>query len=228
MLPIILDNRMSLIARCVRENAVLADVGTDHGKLPVYLAQIGQIKRAVACDINEMPLHKAVNNIKKNGVESIVDTFLTNGLIGVEKYGPTDVVIAGMGGELIEQILREQTIDKQNVRYILQPMTREDSLRKYLCMNGYSIIDEHLVFEGKLYQIICAEYTGQNSVLTPAEALVGRINIQKKEPLLFELCEKIIKREKTKIAGKLSAGLDASSDVECLNMIIEICENKGE
>lgn len=224
MNKIILDERMERIAGCVPEGSILADIGTDHGKLPVYLAQVGKIKKAVAADINKMPLQKAVNNIKKYGLEDVIDTYLTDGLKGIEAFSPDCVVIAGMGGELIEQILEEGTIKKENVRFILQPMTKEDSLRKYLCSHGYTITDEHIVKEGKLYQIICAEFKGLNTTMTEAEYLLGKINVEKNEDILGELIEKVTDRISVKLKGKLQAGLDVAEESSCLKEITEIKE----
>ena len=224
MSEIVLDNRMSCIAECVPEGAVVADIGTDHGKLPVYLAQIGKIKRAVAADINSMPLQKAVNNIKKHGLDSVIDTYLTDGLKGIEVFSPDCVVIAGMGGELIEQILSESTVKKTGIKYILQPMTKEDSLRRYLCENGYVIYDEHIVKEGKLYQIICAEYSGGSVVLTEAEYFLGKKNIEKNCDILVELIEKVTNRINVKLKGKLEAMLDVSWEVKILGELTEIKE----
>lgn len=220
-----LDLRMACIAECVPEGAILADIGTDHGKLPVYLAQIGKIKKAVAADINEMPLQKAVNNIKKYGLEDVIDTYLTDGLKGIEAFSPDCVVIAGMGGELIEQILEEGTIKKENVRFILQPMTKEDSLRKYLCSHCYTITDEHIVKEGKLYQIICAEYDGKVHEIGEAESYIGEINIRKENQLLGELIEKVIDRTTVKITGKLKANLDVTGEVDVLKRLSDIKED---
>ncbi|MBE6671577.1 MAG: SAM-dependent methyltransferase [Ruminococcaceae bacterium] len=225
MANIVLDNRMTCIAECVRRGAVLADIGTDHGKLPVYLAQTGRISRAVAADINDMPLKKAESNIEKHGLSAVIDTCLTDGLVGIEKYSPTDVVIAGMGGELIENILEKATIDKNGVKFILQPMTKEDSLRQYLCENGYEIIDEYIVKEGKIYQIICAVYNGMITKMESSEYLLGRINIEKRCDLLGELLEKVIKRTKAKLDGKASAGIEAEDEKKCLDELIKISEN---
>ena len=219
-----LDSRMMRIADCVTRGGILADIGTDHGKLPVYLAKEGVIKSGVASDINAKPLEKARNNIIQNGLEDKLDTCLTDGLKGVERFMPTDVVIAGMGGELISKILEESTVDKNGVRFILQPMTKEDTLRTYLCSNGYLIYDEHLVEEGKLYQIICAEYTGQQSNLTQAEALLGKINIERGGQLLEKLANKVIKRLKTRISGKKTAGLDFTEEEDVLRTVVGIKE----
>ncbi len=224
MSNIIIDSRMKCIADCVRQDAVLADIGTDHGKLPIYLIQTGKIKKAVAADINEMPLQKAQSNIEKYGLGGFIDTYLTDGLVGIEKFSPSDVVIAGMGGELIAQILDNQTIEKTNVKYILQPMTKEDELRIWLCKNGYEIVDEKLVKENKLYQVICARFTGKTSEMTQAEYLIGRINIEKKEEFLDELLSKVILRMNTKIIGKQKAMLDTSEDRKCLEELVAIKE----
>lgn len=224
---IIIDKRMECIANCVRNEAILADIGTDHGKLPIYLVQTGKIKKAIAADINEMPLQKAKDNIRKYGLDSFIDTYLTDGLCGIEKFSPTDVVIAGMGGELIMQILSMQTIEKNGVKYILQPMTKEDSLREYLCENGYMIVDEYLVKENKVYQIICAEYCGKNQEMTDAEYLLGRINIEKKEAYFDELLLKVIERIKVKIAGRQKAGLDVVQENKCLEQLLDIKEKSN-
>ena len=225
MANIILDKRMKCIVDCVFENAILADIGTDHGKLPIYLAKIGKIKRAVASDINEMPLAKAVTNIKKYGLEDVIDTYLTDGLKGIEKFSPDCVVIAGMGGELIEQILSNSTLEKNNVKFILQPMTKEESLRRYLCKNGFKITDEYIVKEGKLYQIICSEYTGEKYEMSDVEYMLGKINIEKKEELLEELLDKVIRRVKTKIEGKESAHIEVCSEKEIFSDLLKIRED---
>lgn len=227
MLNITLDSRMGKIAECVRIGAILADIGTDHGKLPIYLAQTNKIKKAVACDINEMPLSKAETNIKKYMLESKIDTFLTNGLIGVEKYSPTDVVIAGMGGELIAEILENSTVERTNIKYILQPMTKEEVLRKYLYEKGYSITDEYLVEEGKLYQIICAEYTGVKTIKSDAVYLLGEKNIEKSDKLLNRLIEKVEKRLESKISGMQKAELNYGKFQECLTEIHIIKEKNN-
>ena len=221
---IVIDNRIRCIADCVRNGAVLADIGTDHGKLPIYLAQTQKIKHAVAVDINEMPLLKAKNNIKKYGLDLVIDTYLTDGLRGVEVFCPTDIVIAGMGGELIEDILNKQTTDRKNVRYILQPMTKEECLRKFLCNNGYSIFDEYIVKEQRLYQVICAEYTGKNTEMSAAEYILGRKNIEKNDICFRELLEKTIEKTIRIMHGRQTAYLDIKCEEDLIHELITIRE----
>ena len=224
-MEIVLDSRMKKIADCVRCGGVLADIGTDHGKLPIYLAQKGIVKRAVASDINSMPLQRADNNIKKYGMQDRIDTFLTDGLRGVEDFGPTDVVIAGMGGELIEQILSASEKIARCVKLILQPMTKEETLRKYLCENGYSITEEYIVRSGKLYQIICAEYTGKITDMTQVELVLGKVNLAKKEELLADLAEREIRKIEKVLAGKEKAGIDSDNERKLLKDLLKVRED---
>ncbi len=222
MTPITLDKRMKAVANCVREGAVIADIGTDHGKLPIYLVQTGRAKRAIASDINRLPLEKAKGNIEKYGLNEKIDTILTDGLSGIERFSPTDVVIAGMGGEMIADILENSTVKKEGVRFVLQPMTKEGTLREYLTNNGYLIYDENIVKERKIYQIICAEYTGEKYILTPAEILLGRKNIEKEDELFGEFAQRVIEITRGKIEGKKRAGLNIDEEMKTLFELEEI------
>ena len=97
--------RLLCAASMVRKGAVVADVGTDHAYLPVYLVLAGIAERAVASDINAGPLSRAEANIRKFSLSSQINTRLTPGLTGIEEFAPTDILISGMGGELIDSIL---------------------------------------------------------------------------------------------------------------------------
>lgn len=131
-----LTERLAMAASFVRDNAFVADIGTDHAKLPIYLVQTGKAARCIACDINKMPLERARTNINEYGLDDKIELLLTNGLQGVESYGVTDVIIAGMGGELIQEILKNSKVKKHGTRFILQPMTKESELRRWLYDNG--------------------------------------------------------------------------------------------
>ena len=102
-MPVHLDQRLLTVARLVRQGAYLADIGTDHGYLPVYLVQTGRISRAIAADINENPLKQAVSAISAHGLDRQIKTVLSDGLKQVDDH-VEDIVIAGMGGELIGSI----------------------------------------------------------------------------------------------------------------------------
>ncbi len=157
-----LDNRLSLCAGFVRENTRLADVGTDHAYLPVGLAAEGKILSAVACDVRTGPLENAKTNILRFGVEDIVKTVLSDGLDEVSPDEAFDIVMAGMGGELIVKIIsRTQWLYDKSRRLILQPMTRAGTLRLFLYENGFSIKEEKACVSGrKCYSVMMCEYDG--------------------------------------------------------------------
>lgn len=138
----------------------MADIGTDHGLVPIFLIENKIVDYAIAADISKPSLQKAIDLAKEKNIE--LDARLGNGL---EVLNPEDgietVVIAGMGGVLIGEILSASEISK-NVRLILQPMQGARELRKYLFENGYEIIDEDVVFEDDRYfEIIVVEYDGK-------------------------------------------------------------------
>mgnify|MGYP003301554816 CR=1 FL=1 len=101
-----LDARLLAVASLVREGAYLADVGTDHAYLPIVLVLEGVSKKAVASDINEGPYLRALSNVRAHSLSDKITALCTPGLDGIEKYAPTDILICGMGGELIFRIIK--------------------------------------------------------------------------------------------------------------------------
>ena len=202
---------------------VFADIGTDHAYLPVFLAEKGRIKRAVAADINRGPIERAEVNIFSSGYSKIISTKQTDGLTGLDGMGITDIAICGMGGELIAKIIdaAEFTKDK-SIRLILQPMTKAEVLRGFLISNGFTIVGETLAKEDKVYQIICAEYTGENGTYTDTELYLGRINIEKKHPLLSELASGVIAFFEKKKQGKATAGIDTDDEDRMISSLKRI------
>ena len=172
-----LDGRLTSAAQFVRHGARLADIGTDHAYLPIRLLLDGRIQSAVACDVNSGPLEKAKTNIAKYHLQDKIDCLLGDGLAPVADAKITDAAICGMGGELIARIIADAPFVRNSaVRLILQPMTHQGHLRKYLLSSGFSIIGEALSeSDGKIYQCICAEFGGVGSTeYSPAELEIGR------------------------------------------------------
>ncbi len=157
-----LDQRLLACAQYVREGSRIADIGTDHAYLPTYLVQSGKTALAYACDVNEKPLLSAKETIQKYGVQQNVSLRLCNGLEAIEKAEVDDIVIAGMGGELIIEILSACSyIKSENLRLILQPMSKAHLLRRFLCENGFEILDETACDSNdKIYTVLCCEYSG--------------------------------------------------------------------
>ena len=155
------DRRLLTCAElCAGGRAV--DVGTDHAYLPVYLVEQGICESCIACDINGKPLASARENISRAGLSDRIETLLSDGLDNVPAEGVTDVIIAGMGGELIADIIsRAPWLKERKVNLVLQPMTKWDHLRKYLWENGFEVTAELPCREGKFtYSVIRAVYSG--------------------------------------------------------------------
>ncbi len=172
---ITIDKRLKTIADFVNKDSVVLDVGTDHGYLSIYLVESGTSKKVIATDVKEMPLESAKKNITAHLLDDNIETVLTDGLTGLDLDEVTDIVIAGMGGILISEILfKRHPLKGKNL--ILQPMTQAEFLRKWLCENGYDIIKEAPSFVGdKGYCIINARYDGVIRKCDEFFELVGKM-----------------------------------------------------
>ncbi|MDD6235753.1 MAG: class I SAM-dependent methyltransferase [Clostridiales bacterium] len=204
-MPVHLDQRLLTVAGLVREGAYLADIGTDHGYLPVYLVQTGRISRAVAADINEKPLQQAASAVAAYGLEQQITTVLSDGLKQVDDR-VEDIVIAGMGGELIGSIISgAKWLKNAEKRLILQPMTQDVYLREYLAEQGFVIEDERIAEDHRhLYVVFSVSFAGTRQILSPEEQYVGK-SIYKTDPLSRKYLQKKLNR-----LEKISAGLEKS------------------
>ena len=173
-----ITRRLGACAELVRQGAVLADIGTDHAYLPIYLLKKGRIRFAHLSDINEGPLSKAAENAEREGVTDMTALHLTSGAAALSDLGITDYCVCGMGGELIAEIIgAASALFDNSVSLVLQPMTRPEALRAFLFENGFAIKEEKYVFdEGKYYVIFLAVYTGEREEYTEADAYFGRID----------------------------------------------------
>lgn len=150
---------MAACAAFVRPGSRLADVGTDHGYLPIKLLLDGVVPFAIASDVRPGPLSSAKENAGRYGVSEKMDCRLCDGLSGVAEGEADDVTIAGMGGELILRILTDAPwACKEGMRLILQPMTMVPELRRGLLALGMDITREIAVSAaGRVYSVLCAE-----------------------------------------------------------------------
>ena len=129
----IADLRLAAAVSFGRKGKRVADIGTDHASLPIFLVGNGISDSALACDINIGPLNAAKKNIDAAGLSNKIDTKLTDGLKGIEDFKPEDIYILGMGGELIWRIINDSELARvDGIRLILQPMTHAHDLRRGL------------------------------------------------------------------------------------------------
>jgi tRNA (adenine22-N1)-methyltransferase len=169
------------------------------------------------------PILRAKSNINKYQLSDRITTLQTSGLEGIEPYAPDDILLCGMGGELIASLLEKSDYSKNNsVRLILQPMTMSDRLRIWLTKNGFSILDEHLVAEhngSKVYQLLYVTYTGIVAELTPLQALIGPCNLEKREPLFEVHVQKCREGLCKKQRGMQQADLDSHLLLELIHQL---------
>ncbi len=160
MSSIQLTKRLLRIADMVPRGTFLADIGTDHAFLPIYLLENSIIERGIAADIVDGPLKIAEKNIKAHNLEDKLMVVKSDGLVNVEAFTPQTVVIAGMGGETIYEILRVSEFARAcSPLFLLQPMTHIEVLRNYLLKSGFSILDEQVIREEhRFYVIISARF----------------------------------------------------------------------
>ena len=227
MINVTLDKRLLSCADFIRAGAVFADIGTDHGYLPIFLLRSGRIERAYLSDVNQGPLSSAKRNAEAEGLLDKCEFVLADGASALCGKGITDYAICGMGGELIARIIDDASHLKcKGVRLILQPMTKQDHLRRYLLSSGFSVIGERFSFDsGKYYVTICAEYTGECSNISYEDAELG-FNIPHTGDRVEYLgyLEGKKKAAKKALDGKTKGGLDTSFESEALRLIEERIE----
>lgn len=164
-----LGARLQRCADFVRSGVRVADIGTDHGYIPIALLQSGKTPFAVASDINAAPLESAKRNAARCGVADRMRFVLSDGLHGVAAEDADDIVIAGMGGELILRIISEAPwLCAPEKHLILQPMTTAAQLRCGLADRGFEIEREDAVYdEQKIYSVLSVYYTGRRQEEVP-------------------------------------------------------------
>ena len=173
-----LEERLRLCADFVPQHAQLADIGTDHAYLPVWLCRSGKIQKAIAADIGEGPLQSARETIARYQVANQVETRLSDGLNAFTAGEVNAIVVAGMGGELIARILGDcDWLQNPGITLILQPMTAVRVLRLFLWSRGFSLEEEACCQEGKhVYTVMKVRYTGAPGPSDPQTAcFVGAI-----------------------------------------------------
>lgn len=186
-----LSIRLKAVAELAKDAAYLADVGTDHGYLPIYLAAQGQLVHAIAMDVNAGPLLRAQENIRRHHLEDVIETRLSDGVAKLKPKEADTVVLAGMGGALAIKILKEgeKTLALVDT-LVLQPQSEIALVRRFLHAQGYAVTQEKMVKdEGKYYPMMKAVH-GRQEPWEEEEYLYGRQLIREKNPCLLEYLEK--------------------------------------
>lgn len=216
-----LSRRLHAALLLVREGRTVADIGTDHAYLPIALVKSGKTECAFASDIGKGPLERAEENIKKAGLEEKIKTVLTDGAAAFDSLAD-DFVIAGMGGELIFDIIsRAPFMKNENIHLVLQPMTKIPTLRKNLLKEGFRIDDEKLVFEDdRVYTVMSVYYDGKVREISECEAITG--NVDGADP---ELAVKVIDGAIYDVENKIRGKKDPKDDIKLCSELI-LVKNK--
>lgn len=195
-----LSKRLETVASFVPKGSNIADIGTDHGYVPIYLVQEKIADHAVAMDVRIGPLEHAKAHIREAGLEDRIEVRLSDGLTGLKAEEADCVIIAGMGGELILHILEAGRELWDTMSYwVLSPQSELDKVRRFLKNQSFSIVRETMMKEdGKYYTVMgvmrSAEKEAGDAIGAETEKEVyyryGRLPIRERNPVLLEYLEK--------------------------------------
>ena len=210
-----LPGRLKSIASMVRQGTVVADVGTGHGFLPVYLVTRGVCPRAIATEANPVPLEHARNLAAQEGVSGSIEFRLGWGLKPLAPGEAGCIVVAGMGGDLALRVILDRPEVARSAQLVLGPVAREESLRRGLLAHGFRIIKEDVVLDrGRLYQTVAAE-AGEETVARDVLLEIGPRAWEMRHPLIRCLISRRIERYRGIIREiEKSAGAKAHSRLE--------------
>ncbi len=217
-----LTPRLNMILENI-EKGKIADIGTDHAYLPIELAKMG--KQVIATDVNIGPLKNAEKNVIKNNQN--IELRLGSGLAPLNIGDADEIIIAGMGGELIEKIISADFEKALSARLLLQPMNSQKELRKFLIENGFTIIKEDLAKEGfKIYNLIICE---KGNMKVPEDEFF--LHLPKSlytHPLFSDLLQKKI-REFKKCYDGLSKGTNTDIlEIEKAKLLLDKAKSLEE
>lgn len=208
---IVLNNRLKAAAELCRDGKTAADIGCDHAQLACFLAR-NKSRFVIASDVRDGPLEAARKTVAEQGVDN-VRVIKSDGLREIDFAD--DVIICGMGGELIAEIIGGCRFLSADTRFILQPMTKANYLRCWLCENGFEIIEEKAASDGGfLYTVMLVKYTGERRKVDEIFALTGK---NTDSGYLTMIAEKLLKNaagmEKSVLHGDEAAKLRETAEI---------------
>lgn len=195
-----ISNRLKKIASMTEKCHCIADIGTDHGYLPIYMIKNKICDKAIASDINKGPINKARLNISINKMDNIIDCRLGSGLSTIKPFECNGIIIAGMGGNLIRDIIAEgENIVSAADFAVLQPVQNPEVLREFIYKKGYTILDEELcIDENIFYEIIKIKWnkTLKKEKIDPIYYEISKTLMDKKHPLMEQYIDYKINKYK--------------------------------
>lgn len=207
----IISNRLRFISNLIDKVDSIIDVGTDHGYVPIDLLKKGTVKKVIASDINKGPVERARENILLSGLSDRADCRLGGGFKTIRPGEVEAGIIAGMGGNLIRDIIEEDMEVFKSLKYVIaQPVQNPEVLRKYVLEKGFNLEDEWIIFdEGKYYEIMKISYNSKSNIINPVYYDFSEILINKKDKVYKEFL-KDRKSRYIKIVDSLNSDSDNS------------------
>lgn len=221
-----LSPRLQMAADLVRTGVKAADIGTDHAYLPVYLVQNKICPEVVAADLKAKPLANACSTVNAYGLADKITLRLSDGLDKIEPGEAADIILAGMGGDLITDIIgRASWVCNSAKQLVIQPMTRAETVREFLCRRGFKILQENACMEGdKCYLAICARYDGlSRKVLTPSYFYLGELP-SCREQAAIEFISRLHKRLKKRADALTASGSNFAETAQLKETLKRISE----
>ena len=217
----LIGSRLSAVTRLlfdVKDNTLFADIGSDHAFLAIEVLKSGLAEAAITSDINEQPLLKGKENAARSGVK--IDFYLSDGFDAIDSLPITSAAICGMGGELIAKIIDRSRVAHE-ATLIVQPMSAQEDLRKYLWDNGFVIEKEIFTFEaGKSYTVMRLRFCGEKTEYSYIDLFLGKEREQSREFSLY--CEKILTAAKKRRLGVVARNEDTAE----IDGLIDFCQTQ--
>lgn len=201
-----LSKRLERIASFVQPGSRVADIGTDHGYVPIWLVQKGVCPSALAMDVRKGPLERAEEHVEEVGLSGKIELRLSDGLAKLKAGEADTVVIAGMGGKLTCRILEQgrhvwENWSEGKERLILSPQSEQDEVRHFLEKQGFLILREAMLLDEGKYYIVLEAARGTMQPGREQDYRFGADLIRKKDPVLLAYLEKEEKMTKQVLAG---------------------------
>lgn len=186
-----LSKRLMNVASFVTEGSNIADIGTDHGFIPIYLVKKNLVKNALAMDVGKGPLERAALHIREEGLEDRIQTRLSDGLEKLKSGEADSIVIAGMGGDLIVRILAGgESVLPSIKELILSPQSEPEKVRFYLQENGFTIIREAMLLDEEKYYTVIKAVKGFMAEQSPIELRYGKYLLDERDSVLIQYLNK--------------------------------------
>lgn len=238
-LQAVVDLLCSSVSECADDDRIVADVGTDHGYIPIYLVEAGLCKKAFAMDVNKSPLLRAKGHIEEHHLQGMIEARLSDGVKALAVGECDSAIVAGMGGALTIKILTDgEPVFRDLREFVLQPQSEISKVRAYLYEQGYHIVAEDMVLEdGKFYPMMRVqngvdESYSEDESKRSIEFSYGKCLLTDKHPVLKLFLEKEL-RTKTEILSHLAqtAGeqihvrrQELTEELLCIKCALEVCE----